>query len=419
MKIENKSSPQELGRLKGIEWRIKKAYKYVLNGSNYRDPTAYSYVSDITNYCFTPWSLCDEIIEKVNFYKTLSGKILVVENLEFVIKLDNYKKKYDLNFDLYYVSSDNNKRRLAAKYCIDTSIIICYKKISFGEFDMKQFDNIIGNPPYSKKTTTDESKAGKHVNLWNDFVIKGIDNLKEGGFMTLVHPMGWRDISPSNKLWVPMTSNKIHYLEMHDVKDGLKTFGVTTTYDWYVMEKTPYTGTTEVKDYNGKTTHMDLSEMVWLPSGDIDLIEKLTAKSDEERVEILYNCKYHHAHTDKHMSKTKTDTNIYPCVYYTNKDGYGLNLWYSNENNKGHFGIPKVIVASGDVKGGLVDKQGEYGITEFCFGIVDTPENLDNIAKAISSQKFLNLCETFRTKSSKYNRRVLASFRKDFWKEFI
>jgi hypothetical protein len=92
-------------------------------------------------------------------------------------------------------------------------------------------------------------------------------------------------------------------------------------------------------------------------------------------------------------------------------------LWYSNRNDRGHFGLPKVIFASGVGSGIFVDKKGEFATTEFASSIVDDDINiLEKIKAALSSDKFLQLIG--KTGSDKYNRKIISLLRKDFWKDF-
>ena len=92
-------------------------------------------------------------------------------------------------------------------------------------------------------------------------------------------------------------------------------------------------------------------------------------------------------------------------------------LWYSNRNDRGHFGLSKVIFASGVGSGIFVDRDGVYATTEFASSIVDDDiEVLENIKTALASDKFLQLIG--KTGSDKYNRKIISLFRKDFWKDF-
>ena len=121
------------------------------------------------------------------------------------------------------------------------------------------------------------------------------------------------------------------------------------------------------------------------------------------------------------MSKNNVDDFIYPCVYTTLKNGT-INLWYSNTNENGHFNISKVIWSNG-ISTPCVDLYGQYGLTEFSYAIVDDKENLDNIKKAMLSERFIELM-TYSDGITgvgmhRYNRKAISTFRKDFYKQFL
>jgi len=59
-------------------------------------------------------------------------------------------------------------------------------------------------------------------------------------------------------------------------------------------------------------------------------------------------------------------------------------------------------------------------MNEFASAIVDDVENLSNIQKAMVHPDFIELMKyADGVSGQRYNRRVIALLRKDFWKEFI
>ena len=109
---------------------------------------------------------------------------------------------------------------------------------------------------------------------------------------------------------------------------------------------------------------------------------------------------------------------IYPCIYsITQKDG--CKFKYSKEK-KGHFGIPKVIWSNGAGTYPIIDENGKYGLTEFAYAIVDDKQNLEKIKEAMISKKFINLMKYLAFKEdNKYNYKIIALFKKDFYKYFL
>ena len=135
-----------------------------------------------------------------------------------------------------------------------------------------------------------------------------------------------------------------------------------------------------------------------------------------ERVNLLYS-RTLYGNDKKNMSKEQTEEHSFPCIYYTYKDG-STQIWYSNLN-KDHFGIPKVIFSQG-ISSPIIDELGEYGLMNFAYGIVDDVENLPHIQKALLNPEFIKLMSfSWGVSGQNYNPKVIALFRKDFWKEFI
>jgi len=279
-------------------------------------------------------------------------------------------------------------------------------------FKNMKFDVIVGNPPYQEKVG-----PNKNESIWNKFVKKSFNFLKEDGYSCVVHPGTWRAVYGNfieiKKL---LTDREIIYLNMNSTGVGKDTFGVNTAFDFYVVrnKKSNYDFLTKVNDYNGNKTSINLFKRNFIPNSNLEYVYSLVAKDNEDTVEILSDSTYHTQRS--HMNSKNIGEFKYPCVYTVGSNN--PNFWYSN--NKGiHFGIPKVIWGNGltDV---IIDRDGEYGLTQFAYAILDDVENLDNIYKALKSEKFIKEIMGYESGVGHiYDRKLISSFRKDFWKEFI
>lgn len=279
-----------------------------------------------------------------------------------------------------------------------------------------EFDVVLGNPPYQLKVGDKKTEP-----LWNKFVKKSISLIKENGFLAMIHPTGWRDIEGKFKdIQEILKSKKIHHLSLHNEKDSQKIFGVQSCFDWYVLQNTqPETGfLTTIKCMDDTIVYEELGTMDFIPNGHFNEIKSLIASSEDEKVNLIFS--YSDYETRKsHMSKLQTEENVYPCVSNINKDG-SLTLYYSNTTNNGHFGIPKLIC--GKASSGtnfFIDQDGEYGLTQYGFAIVDDSENLEKIKDALTSDKFKKLSQSLPRFSQAINHKMVNSFKKDFWKDFI
>ncbi len=273
------------------------------------------------------------------------------------------------------------------------------------------------NPPYqAPKFTESRGKFGKSI--WEDFVKLALKLVKDGGYCCNIHPAKWR--KPTNKLGKIIREFQIHYLSIHDIEDGMKNFKCQTRYDWYILQKNERYKNTIVRDERGIFHTFDMKNS-FIPNAEIDKVINLLA-GNNDKMDIIYDCSYHTQNRLKNgtMSKIKTDTHIYPCVYSIDSND-NVKLMFANYKNESHFGFPKLIFPSGAFQsvGMLLDLRGEYGLTQFARAIVDTPENLNRIYEVLKSPQFLKFHKNFVISVEELDKDILGLFRKDFWKDFL
>lgn len=279
-----------------------------------------------------------------------------------------------------------------------------------------KFDVVVGNPPYQIKVGPNKTEP-----IWNKFFHKSLNLIKDGGYLSLIHPSGWRNIKGKfSDIKETIKDKKLHYLSINNEKKGMEIFGAETRFDFYLLENTKNDGTlTEITFQDGVTNEVNLNTLEFIPNGSLSEIQSLIANENEERVTVLHS--FSNYETRKSwMSKVQSNQFIYPCVYTINHLSQPT-FYYSSTNNNGHFGIPKVIWSNGRISsvGSYVDEIGEFGLTQFAYAIVDGIENLPNIKRALDSAKFKKLMELCAVGQLTINHKIIAKFRKDFWKEFI
>ena len=331
-----------------------------------------------------------EIVKRLTYiykYSEVDAKSRVF-GYEVRIKYVNYLKRRGYN-NLYHVDALKEK------------------------IDMK-FDVVIGNPPYQKKVGPKKTEA-----IWPKFVEKSFDICKEGGYVSLIHPSGWRNVDGMFKETQKLLLSKdVKYLEMHNEKDGQKYFNATTSFDWYIVNNiNVLNGNTEIVGCDGNTSERCINNLEFIPNGMFNKVLSLLPQNNEETVEIISDSSYHHQR--EYMSKVRTDEHIYPCVYTTLKDG-NINLKWSEINTNGHFGVPKLTWSNGMASSLQIDLDGQYGLTQFAYAIVDEPQNLHLIKKVMESDIFLKLINNcYLSSGDRFSRKILSTFRKDFWKDFL
>jgi hypothetical protein len=278
-----------------------------------------------------------------------------------------------------------------------------------------KFNVIVGNPPYNKPPKVDGENPNRG-SLWPAFVEKSINLLKDGGYLCMVHPSKWR--RPADKLWPIITANQIHYLSIHNLSDGQKTFDCETRYDWYVLQKISPCQKTIIRDEQGIINAFDLRNHNWIPNFFVDNFEKLFAKCADEKCKVLRTTNYR---TDKPwISRIKGGQFVYPVVLGV--DGGKHTFCYASKKIS-DFGESKVVCVGTSGECGVYpinDFNGEYGINGNSFGIpITSKQEGDDIVKALSSKKFNNFLKSILWTGYWVNYKAFEYLKKDFWKEFI
>ena len=201
---------------------------------------------------------------------------------------------------------------------------------------VKFFDLIIQNPPYQMR------KEGfkKTQPLWHLFVQKSLTLLKEGGYMVMVHPGSWKNSEGMFKdCQRLMLSKQIYYLNINTYEQGNSIFGVSTDFDYYLIRNADNKETkTRIVCTNGNNYDIFIGDLQFIPSTNIDLILNLIRR--DNKTELITDSSYHTQRT--FMSSKKNSEYKYPVIYTVKSSGEPV-LWYSNRNDRGHFGVPKVV----------------------------------------------------------------------------
>ena len=145
------------------------------------------------------------------------------------------------------------------------------------------FDIIMGNPPYNQGGV---AKGGGV--FWKKFVDKSLSILNDNGYLTMIHPLGWRkpfvmgDKDSSSKILYDMNhSGNILYLNISDIK--IKHFPKV---DYYVYNKGNNDNNKSIihNKFKGieSTSNINLKNLVYIPNfvnnNSINIINKLNNK---------------------------------------------------------------------------------------------------------------------------------------------
>ena len=278
-------------------------------------------------------------------------------------------------------------------------------------WEIKKFDVVMGNPPYnkSKDGTLKGGYGGR--SLWDLFVVKSLNDwVSENGYLVFIHPPSWR--KPEHYLWEVLGKKQLLYLKTYSKKEGNKIFGCSTLVDYYVLKNTNIYKETIIDGQDDKSYSINLNDWNFLPSGTFDNIRQILGKN-----EVLYS-RTIYGTDKKNITKLKTEKNYLPVVHnMTKKDGLGF--VYSSED-KGHFGVSKVILSFGEFQYPYNDWNGEYGMSQICYGLkINSKEEGDKIVEAINSVKFKEILKYTKWSTFQTDWRMFKEFKPDFWKSFI
>ena len=279
-----------------------------------------------------------------------------------------------------------------------------------------KFDVIAGNPPYQTKSADSDTKTQP---IWNKFVKKSLELLKPNEFLCYVHPSGWRSSGNIFEDAKELKKRQIEYLEIHGEDDGNKVFGATTRYDWYVLKNCLPSHLTTIKDQDGNIVKENIADKSFIPNAQSDVIYAFLAKPGEEKVEIIHSWTAYESR-QPYISENKHGQFKYPVVYSVPVEA--PTIWFSSTKDRGHFGISKVILNASRPLSCVVDLKGEYGMSQFCVGIVGDKQYLEMVADVIQNQKangFAKFMESCSFTDKLFNKEVISQFRKDFWKAFV
>ena len=283
-----------------------------------------------------------------------------------------------------------------------------------GGLGKKQFDIIVGNPPFqTKKTKTYEGSVGNRT-LWTkflDFIFRE-QLLTPKGYLGFITPSNWR--RPKHPLYKLLTKqNHISYLHIYGKKDGLDKFGAQTRFDIYIVQEGAKKGAknTKIIDEKGEKRFLDIKLWPFLPNFAYEKIEKIMVPV-EKGMNILFDAGLYDA---RKLSKKKSKKFRHSIVHNITKRGLGLK--YAKERKK-HFGISKVLLNFNEKQYPYNDFDGKYGMSQLTFGIpIKSKKQGEDIIRAVNSPIFREILEATKWSSFQTDYRMFHYFDPEFYKK--
>jgi hypothetical protein len=355
---------------------------------------------------FTPISLINEMLDELEHFNKdiFSNPNLTwldpangIGNFPIVIykrlmkgletRFKDKKKRHDhiIKNMLYMIEINPKNVKISKKIFGTDANICCGDFLSDKCFEGMNFDVIIGNPPYNENGT---GKGGGV--FWKEFVFKSFDILNKNGYLTFIHPTGWRkpigERASAGDVWNIFKKNNLIFLKMSDKK--IPNF---PRVDYYVLQKS--TKQTNTKIINKFENHIfdgkiHLYELPFIPhfvnEEVLSILHKVISKSGD-KFNILYNQSFKPNKEDikksgiPHTFYYDPSIKDYLLVY---KNYKGTIPEYINEN--------KIIMThtNGKKKGYLYPKyySNEMGSTRnTMYQLINREDNIESILILLNS----------------------------------
>uniref|UniRef100_A0A6C0EB34 site-specific DNA-methyltransferase (adenine-specific) n=1 Tax=viral metagenome TaxID=1070528 RepID=A0A6C0EB34_9ZZZZ len=211
---------------------------------------------------FTPIILVNEMLDKLpkEIWKNKNLKWLdpaagmgnfpiaiylrLMEGLKYEIKDVKVRKKHILE-NMLYMCELNKKNVLVCNQIFDINNeyeLNLYEgdTLEFNPkkaFDVKQFDIIIGNPPYNKggiRSHTGKQLGEKNETIWTKFIEKAFKWLKPNGHLAYINPLSW--LKKSHPLHNTLLEKHIIWMKLWDNSQSKGMINADIPISLYVLQ---------------------------------------------------------------------------------------------------------------------------------------------------------------------------------------
>lgn len=279
------------------------------------------------------------------------------------------------------------------------------------EFGVNRFDVVMGNPPFN---TPRETKGQTGI-LWDKFIVSFLGRLVPTGALVFITPQVWR--KPDHKLYSLMTrDHQLYYLRIMGEKETLREFHVGSRVDLYILlAARSDSSVSTIIDERGDVTSVDTSKLPFLPNYAIGEIDTIITNVDDG-IRVIHDRSLY-GHDKRNVSKTLTERFKFPVMNSMTQAGNGF--LYADED-RGHFGVPKVILSVNRNQYPYNDYDGRYGLSDSVFGIpITSKREGDLIVQAINTERFKEIIKATKWSTHQTDHRMFKYFRPDFYKEFL
>ena len=227
----------------------------------------------------------------------------------------------------------------------------CISRTEFFALEDMKFDVVIGNPPYQ-----DGVKSSGNT-IWDKFVVRCLELLKDGGRLKLINPPRWRQ--PEDALSYIYKEYQLVSLKIHNVETGKKVFKASTPFDVYEIEKVAPYKKTHIEFSDGISGEYDVVKFPFIPNSMIGFWIK-AFECDGIKLSVMWT--YSHDPRQKHVftEEDRPESAIYPLTHTFTKTGFTKR--YTTKKHD-YQETPKVIFGDAGAIRPIFDP-GKYGCTQ-------------------------------------------------------
>jgi hypothetical protein len=399
---------------------------------------------------FTPLTLVREMLDAVEkygdkgFWTNKQNRILdpaagignfpliayekLMEGLKDKIKNEEERRKHILKNMLFMVELNPNNIKLMKRIFRGYKINVIEGDFLSDETKAKmetrwggkvqglKFDLVMGNPPFQKPVRGTRRGGYGGTSLWDKFVIRILDKngfMKQGGLFSFINPSSWR--KPESEIRTIYDKYDMIYLKINSENEGNKHFDAGTRFDWYIIKCAKNKNFfTIISDEDNKVVKIVFDKWKFIPNGYFSLFNNLFNFSQRNTFDVIYS-RSAYGTDKKWINKEKINEYKYPVVHTLNNEGIGL--VYSSHNDKGHFGVSKVLLTFGRHQYPYNDYKGEYGMSQIIYGLpIKNKKEGDDIVKAINSETFKTILKYSKWNIFNTDWRMFKYLKTDFYK---
>jgi hypothetical protein len=235
----------------------------------------------------------------------------------------------------------------------------------FFDQPLKEYDLIIGNPPFYKDgfKGPPTSKTRKGTTIWPQIVKRCWEHLVPDGILAMVLPCIW--LKPDKeKIYNLFTEHKILYLRVYTCVESNKLFNykAQTPCCYVIVQKTKsLSNIIQLYDQNKAIpsfVSFTLKPGYCIPTQNAELIQSFKPTMKINPIKIAFIKKELETQLIKEPKKIVQDQQIYPLITTYKDTIYG----YESTQPGKYQGIPKIIMAHKTFPILFMDKEGTYGL---------------------------------------------------------